>query len=147
MDENRYGELLAEHRPRLIETPEEHERLLTIAEKLMEKGDSLSVEEEQLLALIVLLVEAFETHGVDHDEDDDEESDAAGASAPEAPTPHTTLQRLMETNGVSVADIADVFGTPHIAREVLEGRRPISRSQAKQLARFFRVPDKLFRHE
>ena len=146
MDEDRYGELLAEHRPRLIETPEEHERLLTIAEKLMEKGDSLSVEEEQLLALIVLLVEAFETHAVEHDEDDDDDSDAAGA-APEVPTPQTTLQRLMETNGVSVTDIADIFGTPHIAREVLEGSRPISRSQAKQLARYFRVPDKLFRHE
>ena len=51
MDEKRYGELLAEHRPRLIETPDEHERLLTLAESLMEKGDNLSPEEEHLLAL------------------------------------------------------------------------------------------------
>ena len=40
MDENRYGELLKELRPRIIETAEEHERLLTVAESLMEKGDT-----------------------------------------------------------------------------------------------------------
>ena len=38
MDEAKYGELLRELRPRIIETPEEHERLLSVAENLMEKG-------------------------------------------------------------------------------------------------------------
>ena len=137
MDEKRYGELLAEHRPRLIETPEEHERLLTLAESLMEKGDDLADEEEQLLALIVLLVEAYETHA--SEEDDIEEE-------PEAePLPHETLKRLMASKGLELHDIADIFGNPHIAREVLEGQRPISRTQARHLAKFFRVPEKLFR--
>ncbi len=69
MDEKRYGALLAEHRPKLIETPDEHERLLTLAETLMEKGDGLSDEEEHFLALIVLLVEAYETHAGEEDEE------------------------------------------------------------------------------
>lgn len=141
MDEQRYADLLAEYRPRLIETPEEHERILSIAEKLMEKGDRLSEEEEQVLALMVLLVEAFETNAIE--DDDDQEAEAAE----EAPTPRATLGRLMEAHSVSIHDIAGIFGTPHVAREVLDGRRQISRSQAKQLARFFRVPEKLFRHE
>lgn len=138
MDEQRYAELLATHRPRLIETPEEHERLLTIAETLMEKGDQLSVEEEQLLALLVLLIEAFEAHV-----EDDEDEGQPDNSAP--PSPHETLGRLMQAGGLEVADISDIFGNPHIARDVLAGKKPISRAQAKQLAKFFRVPEKLFR--
>lgn len=134
-DEDRYGELLALYRPRLIESPEEHERLLTVAEALMEKGDDLTSEEEQLLALIVLLVEAFETHALDEEE----------PSEPEESTPHQTLARLLQSNGMELTDIADIFGNPHLAQEVVEGRRPISRNQAKQLSKLFRVPDKLFR--
>ena len=137
MDERRYGELLAEHRPRLIETPEEHERLLTLAETLMEKGDDLSAEEEHLLALLVLLVEAYETHG----SEDDEEAETQETDT----QPHDTLRRLMTSRGMELHDIADIFGNPHIAREVLEGQRPISRTQARHLAKFFRVPEKLFR--
>jgi len=137
VDERRYGELLAEHRPRLIETPEEHERLLTLAETLMEKGDDLSAEEEHLLALLVLLVEAYETHG----SEDDEEAETQETDT----QPHDTLRRLMTSRGMELHDIADIFGNPHIAREVLEGQRPISRTQARHLAKFFRVPEKLFR--
>ena len=138
MDEKRYGELLAEHRPRLIETPDEHERLLTLAESLMEKGDDLSAEEEHLLALMVLLVEAYETHA---SEEDDEETESPQAD----PLPRDTLRRLMSSNGIELHDVADIFGNPHIAREVLDGQRPISRTQARHLAKFFRVPEKLFR--
>lgn len=137
MDEARYGELLKEIRPRIIETPEEHERLLSIAETLMEKGDELGEEEREALALIVLLIEAFESQVAGDDEEEDEES--------ETPEPHMTLQRLMQNHGLEVDDIAPIFGNPHIAREALEGRRPISRNQAKELGRYFRVPEKLFR--
>jgi antitoxin component HigA of HigAB toxin-antitoxin module len=140
MDEKRYGELLAEHRPRLIETPDEHERLLTLAESLMEKGDALSAEEESFLALIVLLVEAYETHASD---DEDGEGEVLEAE----PLPHETLQRLLTSKGLELHDIADIFGNPHIAGEVLNGQRPISRTQARHLAKFFRVPEKLFRED
>jgi antitoxin component HigA of HigAB toxin-antitoxin module len=138
MDDKRYGELLAQHRPRLIETSEEHERLLTLAESMMEKGDELSAEEESLLALIVLLVEAYETHASEEDEEE--------RQPPEAnPPPHETLRRLMSSNAIELNDVSSIFGSPHIAREVLEGQRLISRTQARQLAKFFRVPEKLFR--
>ena len=140
MDEARYGELLKELRPRIIETPEEHERLLSVAEALMEKGDALAEEEREALALVVLLIEAFEA-SVRDDEEDDDETDQ------ELPTPHGALARLMSSHGVELDDIAPIFGNPHIAREVLDGKRPISRAQAKELGRYFRVPDKLFRED
>lgn len=138
MDETRYGELLKEVRPRIIEDPEEHERLLTIAESMMEKGDSLGEEEREALALIVLLVEAFEARLLDEESAEEEEDDG------ESPSPHVALLRLMNSHQVELADIAPVFGNPHLAREALEGKRPITRGQAKELGKFFRVPPKLF---
>ena len=120
--------------PGIIESPEEHERHLTAAEQLMEKGDALSSEEEKVLALLVLLIEAYETSG---EEDDDHEP-------AEPPKPHETLRRLLEARGLSVRDMADIFGNPAAAAEALEGRRQISRGQAKQLANYVRVPAKLF---
>jgi HTH-type transcriptional regulator/antitoxin HigA len=138
MDEERYGELLKELRPRIIETPEEHDRLLTLAEGLMERGEALTPEERQALALMVLLIEAFESTIEDEDADEEDDEDE------EAPAPHVALGRLMQSHGLSIDDIAHVFGNPHIAKEALDGKRAISRSQAKELGRYFRVPPKLF---
>jgi HTH-type transcriptional regulator / antitoxin HigA len=137
MDEQRYGALLAEARPRIIETAEEHERLLGLAESIMEKGDELAEEEEKLLALIVLLVEAYELNVGEADDEEDDRDELP-------PAPHITLQRLMFSHDIKLDDIAHVFGNPHLAREVLEGKRPISKRQAKELGKFFRVPAKLF---
>lgn len=136
MDEKLYGALLADTRPRVIETLEEHERMLAVAETLMEKGDTLGDEEEKLLALTVLLIEAYE---ISSSTDEDEEGEPE-----EAPPPHLTLQRLMYSHGIQLDDVAHLFGNPHAAREILDGRRPISKRQAKELGKFFRVPPKLF---
>jgi HTH-type transcriptional regulator / antitoxin HigA len=139
MNEERYGDLLKEIRPRLIESPEEHERLLSMAESMMEKGEALTEEEREVLALIVLLVEAFEAQVLG---EDGEEEEAEEEGKP--PAPHVALQKLMASHQLEVDDVAPIFGTPHQAREVLEGRRPISRTQAKELSRYFSVPPKLF---
>jgi HTH-type transcriptional regulator/antitoxin HigA len=139
-DSARYGELLASTQPGIIETPEEHERLLAVAETLMERGDAISVEEEKLLALLVLLIEAFEA-GAEQADDEDDEGESHNVRPP---LPHETLDRLMQARRLELGDIADLFGNPHIAREVLQGKRAISRNEAKLLGRFFQVPPKLF---
>ena len=136
MDDKKYGELLAETRPGIIETQDEHERILHLAESLMEKGDSMSPEEEKLLALITLLVEAYDL-SLAGDDDEDEGPE-------EIPAPNVTLQRLMYSHDVKLDDVAHVFGNPHVAREILDGKREISRRQAKELGKLFRVPPKLF---
>jgi HTH-type transcriptional regulator / antitoxin HigA len=137
MDEQRYGALLADARPRILETAEEHERLLALAECLMERGDDLPEEEEKLLALIVLLIEAYEVTSAGDDEEEQAESD-------EPPPPHITLQRLMYSHDIKLDDVAHVFGNPHLAREIIDGKRAISKRQAKELGKFFRVPARLF---
>ena len=139
MDDERYGRLLAEIRPGLIETPEEHDRMLTAAEQLMEKGADLSEEESKLLELLVFLIKSFEDSVLAGEEDDeDDEPEAVQA------LPHETLGRLMEARGLDMHDIEHVFGNPAIAREALSGSRKISRGQAKALGQLFQVPPKLF---
>ncbi len=140
-DLDRYAELIATARPVLIETPEEHDHMLSLAETLMEKGDNLSPEEEKLLSLVVVLIEAFESQVEGDGDEDDEEDDGIA----EPPQPHETLQRLMAARDLSPQDLTDFFGNPQAVREVLEGRRPITRGQAKRLADYFRVPFKLVR--
>jgi len=136
--EERYAALLAAARPGIIDSPEEHERLLNEAERLMEKGDSLAPEEVKLLSLLVFLIEAFEA-GLEEDEGDEE----PGAKV-EVPEPYQTLQRLMQARKLELSDVEHVFGNGRLAREVLAGKRPISRGQARELAKFFQVPAKLF---
>ena len=80
MDEARYGELLAEIRPALIESPEEHDRMLTAAETLMEKGSALTPEEQRVLELLVFLIKSFED-SVLAEEAADESTDESGAEA------------------------------------------------------------------
>jgi len=139
MDDARYGRLLAEIRPGLIETPEEHDRLLTAAEQLMEKGADLAEEESKLLELLVFLIKSFEDSVLAGEEDDeDDEPEAVQA------LPHETLGRLMQARGLDAHDIEHVFGNPANAREALSGSRKISRGQAKALGQIFQVPPKLF---
>jgi antitoxin component HigA of HigAB toxin-antitoxin module len=139
IDAELYGRLLAVVQPGLIETPEEHERLIAVAERLIEKGAELPAEEEKLLALLTLLIEAYEAGFYEEDEDDEE----AGETVTPA-QPHETLRRLLEARSLELSDVADIFGNPRAAHEALDGRRPISRGQARQLAQLFQVPAKLF---
>ena len=128
-----YGELLAQAKPAIIETPEEHERLLTLAEELMDKGPDLAPEERKLLELLVLLIEVFEKQ-VEEDESEPE---------PE-PEKHVILQRLIAARGWEPDVLNDIFGNPHNVKEALEGRLSITRGQAKALGNLLRVPPKLF---
>ena len=56
IDPARYKRLLSRAMPVVIETEEENERLLAFAEKLMEKGEAMSAEEEALLRLLSTLI-------------------------------------------------------------------------------------------
>jgi HTH-type transcriptional regulator / antitoxin HigA len=114
--------------PVVIETEEENERMLTVVEKLMEKGESLSPEEEKLLKLFTRLIEDFEQRYYH----------------PREATPLEMLQHLMEQGEVKQSQLWEVFGSKGIASEVINGKRGISKTQAKALANYFHVPADLF---
>lgn len=49
----------------------------------------------------------------------------------------------MEEHGLRQRDLLEVFGSRGIASEVVNGKRDISKAQAKRLAGLFRVPAQL----
>src|SRR6266446_3449480 len=128
IDPTRYKKLLSQTMPVVIETEEENERMLTVVEKLMEKGERLSPEEEKLLKLFSRLIEDFEQRYYQSKE----------------ATPVEVLRHLMESADVKQSHLLEVFGSKGIASEVLNGKRGISKAQAKALAIYFHVPADLF---
>jgi HTH-type transcriptional regulator/antitoxin HigA len=128
IDPARYKRLLSQAMPVVIESEEENERMLAVVEKLMDKGEDLSAEEEKLLKLLARLIEDFE-HRYYH---------------PREATPLEVLQHLMEARGLKQNHLWEVFGSKGIASEVLNGKRGISKTQARALAHYFHVPADLF---
>lgn len=128
IDRRKYAKLLSRTLPGVIETEEENEHFLGEVEKLIDKGEKRSPEEDKLLELMTTLVEDFEEKHY---------------PIPDAP-PHEVLQELMRARGLRQRDLLGIFGSDGIASEVVNGKRNISRAQAKALAEFFRVPVDLF---
>jgi len=127
IDEKRYGKLLLRILPRPIQTEKENQRAVALLEELDLRED-LSPEEEQLAELLTLLIEDFE------------ERRYAMKPAP----PLEMLEVLMEDRGLRHKDIWPVFGNKGLASEVLNGKRAISKAQARKLAEYFQVPVELF---
>jgi HTH-type transcriptional regulator / antitoxin HigA len=129
VDTRKYARLLTRTLPAPIETEEEYERLLAQAEKLMDKGESaLTPEEEKLLDLLVLLVEQYEEKKYPID----------------SVSPQAMISHLMEARGLTPKDLWPMFGSKGVASEVLNGKRAVSKAQAKKLAEFFHVSPAVF---
>lgn len=128
IDPVRYRRLLSRTMPVVIETEEENARMLATVEKLMQKGEKLSAEEEKLLKLLARLIEDFEERFY----------------RPSEATPLEVLTHLMEARGVKQSQLWEVFGSKGIASEVLNGKRGISKTHARALANYFNVPAELF---
>ena len=129
MDEKRYVRLLARAGPRVPETEREYKDLLTQIEKLMERDEEdLSVEETRLLTLLSVLVEQYEEKNY---------------SIPDGKPPDV-LRHLMEARGLTHKDVWTLFGSRGTASDVINGKRSISKTNAKRLAEFFHVSADLF---
>ncbi len=122
-----YAGLLAKSLPRPIHSPVELARVTEMLLDLDERED-LSPEEEALAEVITLLI-------VDYEQKNFPLPSVA---------PHESLLALMEERGLKHKDIWPVLGNKGAATEVLNGRRSISKAQAKRLAEFLRVPVDLF---
>ena len=127
LNKSEYGSLLADIQPRVITTEEENDRALGIVESLLAEKN-LSPEKEQILRLLVSLIEKFE----------DEHYQLT------ASTPHSILLHLMEERGLRQTDLVGLIGSRGVVSEVINGKRTISKSQAKSLGEFFHVDPSLF---
>jgi hypothetical protein len=82
VNKRKYGALLANALPAVIKLEEENERMLALAEQLIDKGESRTPEEDQLFELVTKLIEDFEEEHY---------------PIPDA-SPHRVLRFLMEQN-------------------------------------------------
>ncbi len=124
----KYGRLLSRALPKVIADDEEHERMLAQIEKLIDKGDDRSVEETELLKLMVKLAQSYEDEHY---------------PIPEA-APHKVLRHLMEARDLRQRDLVPIFGSSGRVSEAVSGKRPINKTQAKALAKFLHVSPELF---
>lgn len=128
LDKRRYEELLSEALPVAIRTKAEYDRLLRAAKRLVETPeDEISEEEGRLLELLSILIEEYEdrVHPLPKAE------------------PHVMLKHLLEENGMKPSALWEVLPKSRVS-EILNGKRGISKAQAKQLAELFRVPVEVF---
>ncbi len=62
----------------------------------------------------------------------------------ESSSPHEILQHLMASSGTRQADLVGVIGSSGVVSEVVNGKRAISKAQAKALADYFNLSPSLF---
>jgi HTH-type transcriptional regulator / antitoxin HigA len=134
LDEGKYRDLLQELKivPKVIETEAENEKYLAIVEVLMFKGKSRTIEETTLLRLLVTLIEAFEEKYYSFKEW-------------QQTTPHEFLQHLMAGKGIKQVDLVGVLSlSSGLISSIVNGKRQISKEQAKKLGIYFKVSPGLF---
>jgi HTH-type transcriptional regulator/antitoxin HigA len=125
---SKYSELLSQYQPKLIRTEEDNERALAVVEELMHRPNR-SPEENELYDLLIALIEKFEH----------EFYQPSSQS-----TPHSMLDFLMEQQGISIAELANLVGSETLATEILAGNTNLSIAQVKALSQLFKVDPSVF---
>lgn len=128
-DPKAYASLLVEYLPGVIRTEKENEKAIELAGQLLKKGNKKrSPEERRLLDLLVTLIEKFEE----------------SAYPMGKPNPVVALRELMHEHGLKQTDMVEIFGSQGTVSQVLNGKREISKSQARKLSEQFRLPIDIF---
>ena len=127
LNKRRYRKLLDVTLPVAIRTEEEYQRLLGAAANLMERqDDEISEEEGRLLELLSIVIEEYESRV---------------HPLPRA-KPHKMLAYLLRERSMKPSDLWAVLPKSRVS-EILNGKRGISKAQAKQLSELLHVPVEL----
>jgi HTH-type transcriptional regulator / antitoxin HigA len=126
INRNVYGDLLDQHQPKAIKTEAENEAAINLAESLEHR--QRTPEEDALLELLIILIEKFEETSY--------------------PLPNLEsdrmLRHLMEARNMKQEELVGVIGSRGVVSEVVNGKRSISKAQAKVLGELFHVSPSLF---
>ena len=118
--------------PKIIETRAEYEQYLAVAEDLIAKKDRRTLEETTLFRLLVKLIEDYESKAFELDYWNDI-------------APHEVLQHLLEANSLKQADLVNIISpSKGLISSIVNGKRAISKEQAKRLGAYFSVSPSLF---
>ncbi len=127
-DKATYTNLLVEFTPKILETEEEYEQALQVFEPLFFKKDRTR-EERALFLLLRMVIEQYEEKHY---------------PIPAVP-PHEILQHILEYSGLRQADLVEMgLGSSGVVSELVNGKRAVSKAQAKLLADRFKVSPSLF---
>jgi HTH-type transcriptional regulator / antitoxin HigA len=129
-----YIDLLNQDRiiPKIIETQEEYDHFLAVAEKLISKKQTRTSEETILFRLLVKLISDYE-----------EETYSLQEWSQTAP--HLLLQHLMEARGMKQIDLVGILSPSRgLVSSIVNGKRAISKSQAKKLGELFNISPSAF---
>jgi HTH-type transcriptional regulator/antitoxin HigA len=123
-----YASLLSSALPAAIRSEAENERCIRLLEDLDRKGSRMSAAERRMAELLTLLIEDFEEKHY----------------ALKAASPVDVLNELMQANNLKQEDLVDIFGTPSIVSEVLNGKRQFTTEHIRRLSRRFHVSPEVF---
>ena len=123
----KYGDLLTQVLPKVIETDKELEHFAEILETLDTSVRRLTREETAMQSLLVQLIQNYDDR----------------VDLPDVP-PLEMLRYLMEQGGLRQANLLPVFGSRSIASAVLNGKRELSKAHIRGLAGFFHVSPEVF---
>jgi HTH-type transcriptional regulator/antitoxin HigA len=118
--------------PKIIETETEYEEYLAVAEQLIAKKNNRTPEETALFRLLVKLIEDYEEQTFALDD---------WSKLP----PHEILQHLLESSGTKQIDLVGIISpSKGLISSIVNGKRAISKEQAKKLGAYFQVNPSLF---
>jgi HTH-type transcriptional regulator/antitoxin HigA len=118
--------------PKIIETEAEYQQFLAVAEKLIAKKQNRTAAETALFRLLVKLIKDYEEETYNL---------AKWSKTP----PHEILQHLMEARELKQVDLVGVLSTSRgLVSSIVNGKREISKAQAKKLGDFFHVSPSVF---
>ena len=103
-----YGQLVAEVKPKVIETEDEYAQFLAVAERLTFNHNQ-TPEESALYDLVTMLVEAYEIQHYEIDRS----------------SPSEVLQHIVEASGIDITELVEIFGSSESVAQVLAGTKSI----------------------
>ena len=122
-----YSQLVAEVTPKLIETEDEYDRFLAVAERLTFKQEQ-TPEESALYDLVTMLVETYEAQHYSIDRS----------------SPVEVLEHIIESSGIDRSELVKMFGSEESLDRVLASRDLINSTQAQALAKRFKLSPQIF---
>ena len=123
-----YAALLVKVPPRVIRSDEQNEAYIDALYEMEQRKGRKSKEERDLADLLTLLIEDYEEKHY---------------ALPKA-SPLAVIEFLMDQHGLKQKDLVDVFGTPSIVSEVLNGKRELNKEHIRRLSDRFGVSPELF---
>jgi HTH-type transcriptional regulator / antitoxin HigA len=118
--------------PKIIENNEEYEQFLAVAERLIAKKQNRTIEETVLFRLLVKLIKDYE-------------EETYSLKEWSQTSPHELLQHLMEARGMKQVDLVGIISpSKGLVSSIVNGKRSISKAQAKKLGEIFNVSASVF---